>query len=349
MRVVIIGGGYGGLFCAARLVALRVDCSIVVVEPRADFCERIRLHQAAAGQALPRLPIGGLLPQGVVHIAGRVDHIGAGEVSVGGRRLPNDRLVVALGARVRTLPGALPLDGRPLPGGRRVVVGGGLTGLELACELGDCSWVAPTGLSSHVHGRGVRAVERTLAARGVRHVVDQALAVEGATLRLASGDTLPADVVVGSLGLDPDPLLARLPPAQDGRVAVDACLRVGGRDDALAIGDCAAIGGLRPSCALALPMGAQAAAVLAADAAGRRSTPFRWRDPGWCVSLGRDDGVLQWAGPDGAPTGPWWTGRLAAVVKEQVCRYPLRMLRAELRFRRPLYQWLQAPLQLEAA
>ena len=224
-----------------------------------------------------------------------------------------------------------------------------MTGLELAAELGDCTWVAPQGVVAHVHPRGVAAVERALDRRGVQRVVGEGEAVEGARLRLVGGDTLPADVVVASLGLAPDPLLATLPRAADGRVAVDALLRVVGRPDVLAIGDCAAPRGLRPSCALALPMGAHVAAVLAAEVAGRAPTPFRFRDPGWCVSLGRDDGLLQWAGASGGPDGVWWTGALAAMVKERVCRYPLAMLRAELRYRRPLYRWLQAPLQLEAA
>lgn len=46
-RVVIVGAGYAGVNAAKRLA--RSDADVTIVNPRADFVERIRLHQYLAG------------------------------------------------------------------------------------------------------------------------------------------------------------------------------------------------------------------------------------------------------------------------------------------------------------
>lgn len=51
-RVVIIGAGYAGVMAANRLAGnrkLSKSISVTVLNPVADFVERIRLHGAAAG------------------------------------------------------------------------------------------------------------------------------------------------------------------------------------------------------------------------------------------------------------------------------------------------------------
>ncbi|MBX3167611.1 MAG: FAD-binding protein [Candidatus Eremiobacteraeota bacterium] len=53
----ILGGGYAGLLCALKLRAAGEP--VLLVNGSSEFVERTRLHQLAAGQALPRLSLPG--------------------------------------------------------------------------------------------------------------------------------------------------------------------------------------------------------------------------------------------------------------------------------------------------
>ncbi|KAF0849084.1 NAD(P)/FAD-dependent oxidoreductase [Nocardia caishijiensis] len=53
-RIVVLGAGYAGLAAARRLARTSRDATITVVDSRAEFVERVRLHQEAAGQSIRR-------------------------------------------------------------------------------------------------------------------------------------------------------------------------------------------------------------------------------------------------------------------------------------------------------
>lgn len=175
-QVVIVGGGYAGLFAARRASGgtRRGGVEVTVVDPAPEWVERTRLHQVAAGDtSVKRWTLAELFRgTGVGVVGGRVTEIEpeGGEVAVetasGTSRLPFDRLVYALGstADTGTVPGAREhafvldststaedlrraLDGvTPAAasgasgvrsGGRVAVVGGGLTGVEAATEIAE--------------------------------------------------------------------------------------------------------------------------------------------------------------------------------------------------------------------
>ncbi|MFD3604779.1 FAD-dependent oxidoreductase, partial [Streptomyces sp. NPDC058656] len=48
VQVVVVGGGYGGVTAANRL-ARRDGVSVILVNRRPEFVERIRLHQLVGG------------------------------------------------------------------------------------------------------------------------------------------------------------------------------------------------------------------------------------------------------------------------------------------------------------
>lgn len=58
-RVVVLGAGYAGGITAGRLAKRlhRDEVEITLVNAEPDFVERIRLHQLASGQELPRRPL----------------------------------------------------------------------------------------------------------------------------------------------------------------------------------------------------------------------------------------------------------------------------------------------------
>lgn len=141
-----------------------------------------------------------------------------------------------------------------------------------------------------------------------------------------------------------------MPVAADGRVPVDAMLRA--RPELYVAGDASAVEfapgrPLPAGCKTAMPMAAQGADNAVAELTGGAAQAFRFGDTGFCVSLGRRDGIIQFVEVDGRPRDAMLTGRVAAWLKEQVCRYTVFSLHAE---RRGLlaYRW-RRPRRVAAA
>src|SRR3712207_4358402 len=80
-RVVVVGAGYAGLMATNRFLGSltreeRARVELTVVNPRADFLERIRLHELAAG-SLPSVakPLRPLLHPDAVLVRGTAEVI----------------------------------------------------------------------------------------------------------------------------------------------------------------------------------------------------------------------------------------------------------------------------------
>ena len=217
------------------------------------------------------------------------------------------------------------------PAGSLAVVGGGLTGIELAAEIAEAQpgWavrlitagVVGPGLS----GRGRDHVRRVLSARRVH--LDEGRMV-------AAPDDVEADVVVWAASMAARTGLARAAglAMTGGRIAVGPGLRSVSHPAIYAAGDAAAsaspaAGLLRMACATALPTGAHAAQSVLADLRGGEPAPLRFRFRVQCVSLGRHDGLIQLVHADDAARRQIITGRAAAAAKEQVARSTVRTLR----------------------
>lgn len=148
-----------------------------------------------------------------------------------GTKLAYDRLLVACGASPQqlNLPGELPegvftlrlLDDAVAmrefirPGGRAVVVGGGLVGVKAAEGLRargiQVNMVVSSGrlLSQVLDDRGAELVRRAMQAAGFAiHLREDVVAIEGrgrvTAAVLASGSVLPADIVVIAKGVQPN-------------------------------------------------------------------------------------------------------------------------------------------------
>lgn len=335
--VVVVGGGFAGRIAAGRI--RRAGLPVTLVDPRPATIERTRLHQAAARETDVARPldaytrrIGADLVQArAAQVRG--DHL----VLDDGGALPFEQLVVATGSVVdRSLPGlehALTLDdleaavrlrarAAELPDGAKlVVVGAGLTGIELATELAEAHprlRVTLIGRLVDWSPRGERILREALDALGVEHLDVRATAVHARGLETDAG-RLDADLIAWCGGMTASPWLrsSGLPVDRRGRLSVDAHLRVVGHERVVAAGDCAGTA-LPMACATAMPMGCHAAEVVARAARGEDPRPFRFAFAGRCVSLGRRRAVLQ--GVDGTVDRPTWAvgGRSVAVFKETV-------------------------------
>ena len=212
-----------------------------------------------------------------------------------------------------------------------VIVGGGVTGVEVAAELMDMARdtllpryasLHPAHLSVTILEGGDRVVPsarpehsayvmRFLERRGVRlHLEARVTRVEPKRAHLADGRSFEGFTLLWTAGVTPPAMVAELPLAKhgDGRVLVDEFLnaRLPGladgpartRGDVFVIGDCAA--SLRPDGTLqpqlsqtAIAMGSHVGRTLARRARGLAPERFAFRDVGYIISLGKHSSVLE--------------------------------------------------------
>ncbi len=358
-HVVVVGGGYAGTLAANHL-RRRAGVDITLINPRPVFVERIRLHQLAADTGAAITDYESLLGDGIGLIVDAVDRIVPADRRVvlgSGAELDYDYLIYAVGstgALPLTVPGVAEFahSVADLESAQRLryaladlplaapitVVGGGLTGIETASELAElgrpvtlvCGGVLGPSLSR----RGRRSVARQL--RGLEvNVLESVSATEVRwdAVALSNGAVLPSSATVWTAGFTVPELAARSGLSTDaaGRLLTDETLT--SIDDAriVAAGDAAAPSGqpLRMSCQAAGPLGAQAANTVLSRIAGETPAPLNQAFTGQCISLGRSHATFQLARKDDTPVELYLGGRLAASVKETVCKGTLWALRRE--------------------
>lgn len=365
-RILVVGGGYAGMLAAVRL-AKRTrgrDVSIALVDPKAHFVERIRLHEDAAGALRPRRSLASMLEgSGVDVIAGAVLGVDLAarraEIALAGSRDVTreafDDLVLATGSRAARVPSRalscateedmLALRARLAtlaPGARALVVGAGLTGVEVAAELAErraglrVTLVSDGEVLPDATPAGRESARRTLAALGVEVVSNErVVAVDDVEVVLSSGVGLRANATVWAAGFEASPLPRATGLAVDalGRALVDARLRSVAHDFVRAIGDAAHVdvggGPLRMACASAMPMAAFAADDLAREIAGDAPRPFAFSWFVRCASLGRRAGLVQRLDAEDRPTSLWLDGRPGAWFKESICRFTVASIALE--------------------
>ncbi|KXP12341.1 dehydrogenase [Tsukamurella pulmonis] len=345
MKVVVIGAGYAGTIAANRLVK-KADAEVTVVNPRAEFVERVRLHEHIAGSGTAVTPLTEMLDPRIRLVVGAVDTIGDGTVLLAdGTSLPFDRAIYAAGG-APTAPSGTHVVGTietaerarqalaGLPDGAAVtVVGGGLTGIETAAEVAE----SRPGLRVRLLSDGEVGASLGAGARArVRRDLDR-LGVVVERGRYAGDDG--ADLVLWAVATQVSDLAARSGLAVDavGRVVVDEFLRSVSDPRITAVGDGAAVPGARLSCQTALPQGAHGADNLARELAGAPMKAYSMGYIGQNVSIGRRSAVIQAARRDDTPTRIRFGGRPAALFKELVCRG------AKGGARTARYAWLPAP------
>ena len=286
--VLVLGSGFAGLWAALgaarRLDELgaspgAVDVTVVSSLPFHDI--RVRNYEADLSPC--RIPLQGLLePAGIGHVTATVTGIDASAAAVStadGATLGYDRLVLALGSSVAkpdlpglaefgydidTYDGAMRLQAhvRDLAAGPKdsatstaVVVGAGLTGIEIATELpamlSDALGVTPRVIlvdhnpkvGSDMGDSARPVIEDALAQNDVETMTGVGVTAVGErSVTLSSGEVLPAATVVWCAGMRANPLTAQFGVPRDrlGRLPVDDFLRVEGVEHVFAAGDVAA-------------------------------------------------------------------------------------------------------------
>lgn len=391
-RILVVGGGYAGTLSAIRLARKTrgEDAEVVLVDARPWFVERVRLHQDVAGTGPSRTSLASMLSGTRVRL--RVGTVGeldlerrrarfdaadavAGDARSEAREEAFDELVLATGSMASRpdIPGidrvwscateekALALRARlaTLDGGRVVIAGAGLTGIELASELAESRpdlhvTIVSSGVLAPIVSDGGRVHVRRAFERARISVLEdvRVVAVEEDAVVLSSGEVLQSDATVWCGGFVANPLAARAGLAVDeqGRALVDARLRSTSHDFVRVIGDAARVETrgrdgepmtLRMGCATAMPQGAFCADDLAASLQGRSPKAYSFAFVVECLSLGRRDGLVQPLDAYDVPVRAFVAGRPGAWIKELICRYAKGSARLE---RYGLaYAWPKAP------
>ena len=224
-----------------------------------------------------------------------------------------------------------------------VIVGGGVTGVEVAAELIEMAHetllpkypnVRRTDFSVTIIEGGDRIipaarpahseyVHRFLVKRGVRLLLGSvATRVEPKRIHLKNGTTVDGFTIVWTAGVHPPEVVAELPLTRikDGRVRVDEHLRpldATGKpvEDVYMLGDCAASlrsdGTYQPALSqTGIAMGLYVGKLLVERARGRSVGPFRFNSAGYIISLGKNSSVLELFGISVSGRLAWllWAG-----------------------------------------
>lgn len=172
---------------------------------------------------------------------------------------------------------------------RVAVVGGGVTGVEIAANLRALADLHGRGMAITVYSRSkpLKQIPPRAAAALMRHLADvdvgvrwpiAVVSVNESNLTLSDGTREAHDIVVNATGLVPPGLVARLglPTDSEGGLIVDRFLKSAGDDSIFAVGDCAAFDGhaLPRAGVYAVRQAPVLLANLCATLSGRPLTPF---------------------------------------------------------------------------
>src|SRR3954452_8522786 len=276
-NVVILGGGFGGLYAARKLErSLPPHAAKVTIVTDVNFMLYTPLLPGAAAGTLDARKVFVTTAEGVE------------------REVPYDQLIVALGSisRVMPVPGlreygvglktlsdAIALRNQIIntleraetvedEAARRalltyVFVGAGYAGLEGLAELQDCA-ADVVDLYPRARVDGVRfilveardrvmpEISADLAEFATAELRRRGIEVRTSTtverisvdsVELSDGEVVPCRTVAWTAGVRPSPVVAELglPLDDGGRIVVDRYCRVDGRQDVWAIGDSAAV------------------------------------------------------------------------------------------------------------
>lgn len=211
-----------------------------------------------------------------------------------------------------------------------LVVGGGPTSIEFASEMYDFlkndvkKWypdlakkhqIIIVEAGDHLLGSFNEAlskyVEKKFTSRNITTLIGESVQrVEGNSVVLKSGKTIPYGACVWSTGNKELDFVKDLGLNLDhGRIVVDSCLRVSGRDSVYAIGDCARIDGM--PLAMLAQVANQQGKYLGKSLNSGQDLPFRYFNRGAMAQLGTFDAVVDMPGGQISGLSAFITWRLA--------------------------------------
>jgi demethylphylloquinone reductase len=394
-RICILGGGFGGLYTALRLSQLpwigHAKPEIVLVDQRDRFVFAPLLYELLTQEmqsweiAPPYVEI--LANTGIrflqtqvtaIDIANRQVQV-AGSTNLSPTALNYDRLVLAMGGEtpMDLVPGAaefaIPFRSledayqvqerlRELEQSQRdrirvAIVGGGYSGVELACKLaerlGDRGRLRLVELGDRILRNSPdfnrKAAEQALSDRGIFLDLEtgvERITADSLTLRYRETvDTLSVDLVLWTVGTQVAEVIRPLPLEKNarGQIRITPTLQVASNPEIFALGDLAdgldADGQFVPPTAqAAFQQSDYAGWNLWASLTNRPLLPFKYQHLGEMMTLGRDEATL-------AGLGLQLNGLPAHLVRRLIYLGRMPTLDHQIKvglswITRPLAQWL---------
>lgn len=385
-RICILGGGFGGLYTALRLSQLpweqEQQPEIVLVDKSDRFLFAPLLYELVTEElqtweiAPPFEEI--LADTGIVFYQASVT-----DIDVEAKRVKLDhsseltytKLVIAMGGKtpLNTVPGAIlhAIPFRTLNDAYRLreelrlleqsnqdkirvaVVGGGYSGVELACKiadrLGDKGRIRIIDRGDKIlkdssqfnQEAANKALEKRKIWLDLETEVEQ---VEADSISLAykgKVDTIPVDLVLWTVGNQVSELMRKLPLPQDsqGLLKTNANLQILEHEDIFALGDIAscqdATGQLVPATAqVAFQQSDYCAWNIWASLSDRPLLPFRYQPLGEMMTLGVDNASISGLGLN-------LDGSLAYIARRLIYLYRLPTLKHQLTVG---FNWITQPL-----
>lgn len=357
-RVCILGGGFGGLYTALALDRRcrnrRQPCQITLVEPRTHFIFTPLLYELITDELKPWevTPTYASLLEGttIQHVQDWAMDIDPTHRRVSlryGSELAYDYLVVALGSRLRVfeIPGAAAhtfpfchledvwrlekrlaeLETQPEMI-QVTVMGGGPSGVEVACKLADrlghrgrVTLLERRSMILRSHPPALQtAALKALQARRITVMTEitvDAIEADRILLRQTQPTWRPAHLVVWTIGTSPHPWPSQQSVAQNkrGQCQVQPTLQLTGFANIFVMGDMAEMPAPQHQPApLTAQAAFQAAPVVASSLLalmqGRRPKPYCYHHLGNMMTLGIGDAVV-------CGNGLLLTGKLGAFVR----------------------------------
>lgn len=391
-RICILGGGFGGLYTALRLHQLIWEPGqkpeITLIDRQTNFLFTPLLYELITGemQSWEIAPPFAELLKGtdIRFVQGSVKKVAADadlsqqvQKSVtleDGTEIPYDRLVLALGCETpsdlvsgvienaipfRSLEDAYRLDAKlrvleasSIERIRIAIVGGGYTGVEVACKLADR--LKERGRIRLIQSRNTilpnakefnrNAALKALEQRGIwvdleTNVSEITADSIGLTYKDKT-DIIPVEIVMWTVGNQVSPAINHfgLPLNAQGKITVSDTLQVTDNPEIFALGDAAAIlndGQIIPTTAqVAFQQSDFVAWNVWSSLTDRPLLPFRYTDLGEMMILGDDNAVL-------SSFGIQFDGPLAYLTRRLVYLYRLPTLEHQLKVG---FNWLTQPL-----
>ncbi|PMB38832.1 FAD-dependent oxidoreductase [Fischerella thermalis CCMEE 5205] len=385
-RICILGGGFGGLYTALRLSQLPWESlpkpEIVLVDQSDRFVFSPLLYELLTGELQTweiAPPFEELLTDtGVRFYQAAVSGIDIQQRRVylqDGPEIGYDRLVLALGGEtpLDIVPGATSyaypfrtvtdvyrleerlrvLEESDTDKIRVAIVGGGYSGVELACKLADRLGSRGRFRLIELTDQILRtspefnreAARKALEERGIFIDLEtrvEAIAQDTISLEYKGQvDTIPVDLVIWTVGTRVSPVVRNLPLKQNqrGQITTTPTLQVLDHPEIFALGDLAecrdAEGQLVPATAQAAFQQADYAAWnIWANLTHRPQIPFRYQYLGEMMALGTDNATL-------TGLGIKLEGSLAYVARRLAYLYRMPTLDHKLKVG---FNWLARPI-----